>query len=132
VSEELESPLGESKTPAPAKPRARRVCLECGAGLEAAMRADAEFCCDPCCRRFNNRRLKRGAEFFDLFMSLRYDREAAKREGVWTLLCRLAQNCREQDERERDGRRSWQRPRRIIERRPYLNSVVVSRPKRRK
>ena len=80
---------------------------------------------------FNNRRAKRGAELYDLFMALRHDRATATLFKVWRLLNRLAALFREEDRLGRDGRRSWRHPAAIIERRPYLKADVL-RPGRRR
>lgn len=81
------------------------------------------FCGQPCRLRFNNRRLQRGAEFYDLFMAMRYDRAEAKRLGVWASMCRMGQQMREEDQRERDGRKSWREPKDVLSDRPDLRAV---------
>lgn len=113
------------------KAKRAHLCLECGNQFVPAEGRQAAFCCREHKTKWNNRRLKRGAEFYDLFMALRYERETAKEEGVWTTLTRLSQHYREQDEREREGRRSWQKPRAIRDRRPHLEAIVVHRGGRR-
>jgi len=85
-------------------------CLECGAAFIArrtAAEGESLFCSTPCRKAFNNRRMTRGAQVYDLFMALRYQRGVAKLYGVWTILCRVAQDWREEDVRERAGRVSW-------------------------
>lgn len=106
--------------------KAPRVCQECGEPL-AGMKPEARFCTSKCRLAFNNRRLQRGAELYDLFMAMRYDRSAAKDAGAWSMLCRMAQQMREEDLRERDGRKSWQPASRVLKDRPDLHSVVVVR-----
>lgn len=127
--------LTESGAPCPADARAihlggfRRACLECGQSFAATV-SGAEFCGPGCRMVFNNRRAKRGAELYDLFMALRHDRATATLFKVWRLLNRLAAIFRDEDRRERDGRPSWRHPSAIIERRPYLKADVL-RPGRR-
>lgn len=96
-------------------------CLECGLPF-MARQADAEFCGLACRKAWNNRRLLRGAELYDLFMALRWDRRAATGLHVFTALSRLAAGFRREDTQERSGRRSWASPARIISRRPYLRA----------
>ena len=106
----------------------RRVCLECGQPFGSAVR-EAEFCGPPCRMVFNNRRAKRGAELYDLFMALRHDRQTATALKVWRLLNRCAAIFREEDRSEREGRRSWRHPAEILARRPYLKAEIL-RPTR--
>ena len=108
----------------------RRDCLECGRPFAAAV-SGAEFCGPACRMVFNDRRAKRGAELYDLFMALRHDRATATLFKVWRLLNRLAAIFRDEDRLERDGRRSWRPPSAIIERRPYLKADGL-RPGRRR
>ena len=96
-------------------------CLECGAAF-LPRQADAEFCGSACRKAWNNRRLLRGAELYDLFMALRWDRAVATGLHVFTALSRLAAGFRREDMAERAGRRSWSSPARIIARRPYLRA----------
>ncbi|WP_426221300.1 hypothetical protein [Methylobacterium sp. NFXW15] len=111
----------------PATPSAtpfRRTCLECGQPFGSGVR-EAEFCGPPCRMVFNNRRAKRGAELYDLFMALRHDRRTATALKVWRLLNRCAAIFREEDRRERAGRRSWRDPAEILARRPYLQAEIL-------
>lgn len=108
----------------------RRNCLECGQSFAASV-SGAEFCGPGCRMVFNNRRAKRGAELYDLFMALRHDRATATLFKVWRLLNRLAAIFRDEDRRERDGRPSWRHPSAIIERRPYLKADVLRSGRRR-
>lgn len=112
------------------KIKAIRACKECGATLEG-MKPGARFCGSKCRLDFNNRRLQRGAEFYDLFMAMRYDREEAQKHGAWSMLCRMAQQMRDEDVAQRAGRKSWQPPSRVLADRPDLYAVVVIKPKRR-
>ncbi len=107
-----------------------RVCMDCGAPLEG-LKPGARFCTSKCRLAFNNRRLQRGAELYDLFMAMRYDREEAQKHGAWSMLCRMAQQMRDEDVAQRAGRKSWQPPSRVLADRPDLHAVVVIRPKRR-
>jgi hypothetical protein len=86
-----------------------RKCLECGGEVKAEARREAEFCCDPCRKAFNNRRALRGAELYDLFMSQRFDRANAGKQGAWTVMCSLASAYRDADKTKRQGRRSWRK-----------------------
>lgn len=97
----------------------RRACLECGRPFSASV-SGAEFCGPVCRMVFNNRRTRRGAELYDLFMALRHDRATATAFKVWRLLNRLAAGFRAEDVSERDGRRSWRAPAAILARRPHL------------
>lgn len=83
------------------------------------------FCGQPCRLRFNNRRLQRGAELYDLFMTMRYDRSEAKRLGVWALMCRMGQQMREEDQIDREGRQSWRNPSDVLKDRADLRAVRV-------
>lgn len=102
-------------------------CLECGRPYEAGSQR-SDFCGSPCRLAWNNRRLQRGAEFYDLVVALRFDRATATRLKVWRLINRLASIFRDEDRREREGRASWRPPAAIIERRPYLRADVLQRP----
>jgi len=73
---------------------------ECGISYEAR-RATREFCGAACRRAFNNRRMLRGADLYDLFMALRFDRENAKRSGAWSLMRRMAAHFKAEDDRAR-------------------------------
>lgn len=94
-------------------------CLECG-----EPRGAGDFCADACRAAFNNRRKARGAELYDLFMVLRFDRKRAKLLRVFQALCRLASNWRAEDQARRAGRRSWRRPEDVLETRTHLRAIV--------
>lgn len=98
-------------------------CLECGGTREAG--AAGEFCATACRDAFNNRRKARGAELYDLFMVLRFDRERAKFLRVFQALCRLASNWRREDRARRAGRRSWRKPEDVLETRGYLRAISI-------
>lgn len=106
-----------------------RTCLECGAPYASSV-ATAEFCCSACRSRWNNRRLVRGSELYDLVMALRWDRPLAKALHAFTLLSRAAAAFRAEDVDERSGRRSWSPPDRIVGRRPYLRAEHLVQPRR--
>jgi hypothetical protein len=74
---------------------------------------------------FNNRRLQRGAELYDLYMAHRFQREHAQDLGVFQAINRLASEYRQQDHRERASRRSLRLPRAVLEERPYLKAIVT-------
>lgn len=102
-----------------------RVCLECGTEFHTVKR-HAEFCTDKCRKSFNNRRAMRGAEILDLVMVLRYERKLATGLNLWRSVCRMAMGFREEDVRERAGRRSWRRARDVLATRPYLDATVIA------
>ncbi len=84
-------------------------CLECGGeGLQLGVER-REFCCPRCRAAWHNRRRDRGAELYDLFMAVRFERGSAKLYGLWTLMCALASAYRDADTHKRGGRRSWRR-----------------------
>lgn len=94
-------------------------CAECGQPF-TRRRAEAVFCSPGCRKEFNNRRMQRGAELYDLFMVMRFDRAAAKELGVWKRACRMASGFRDQDRQHREGRPSWRKPGTIMARRADL------------
>jgi predicted nucleotidyltransferase component of viral defense system len=63
---------------------------------------------------FNNRRMKRGAEMYDLFRALRRERSQAKELNIWTELCRLEKKWNDEDEAERDGRKAYMPPQKAL------------------
>lgn len=81
-------------------------CKECGNRITASPRPK-EFCSTSCRQAFNNRRMQRGAELYDLFRALRRERAKAKQLNLWTQICRLELEWQMQDERERPGRKSY-------------------------
>jgi hypothetical protein len=118
-------PLGDNKPP----PSYRRVCLECGDAFES-LRTFGGFCCPAHRADFNNRRMKRGAELYDLVMAWRYQRALDRLLGLRKLVCRMAQAFRDEDWRDRDGRRSWRDPREVVAERPWLHAITVLKRKR--
>ena len=101
-----------------------RECQECGDHF-APKRHTQRFCGSKCQKLFNNRRAVRGAMLYDLFMSMRNERDKAKDAQVWTKLCRLAQDFKADDDQERDGRASWQPLALVLDQHPEL-SVIQS------
>ena len=101
-----------------------RVCLECGTSYQQGVQA-SDFCSAACRKTWNNRRMQRGAELYDLVMALRFDRQTATELKVWRLINRLAAIFRDEDRTERAGRFSWRSPAAIIDRRPYLRADVL-------
>lgn len=99
-----------------AKPNSKGVCKcrECGEHFGKARDHEQLFCSSACRTSFNNRRKQRGADLYDLFMTMRYERGTAKLLGVWAILCRLAQDWNEDDKAE--GRKSYLPARRVLER----------------
>lgn len=101
----------------------RRVhaCLECG--VENQSKGD--FCTTRCRTDFNNRRKARGAELYDLYMAHRFERADAQALGVFQAINRLASVYRREDNNQRAGRRSWRKPRAVLEERPYLKTIAT-------
>jgi hypothetical protein len=106
-----------------------RVCLECGDDFES-MKTFGAFCCPAHRLAWNNRRMKRGAELYDLFMALRFQRGLAKTLALWKLVCRLASAYRDEDWRERAGRVSWRAPKDVIGERVWLTAATLTRRRR--
>lgn len=96
---------------------AKFICRECGASCEATA-LNQVFCDINCNNAWSRRRTKRAIQLYDVFMQMRYHRAGAK--GLWTLLCRLAEEWREEDQRIRKGLQSWKDPAYIISKRVYL------------
>lgn len=67
--------------------------------------------------------MMRGAELYDVYMVIRFDRPRAKLLGLWTILSRLASTAREEDRRQRAGRRSWRRPEVVLGDKPFLRAT---------
>lgn len=88
-------------------------CQECG-GPMGGRRNGQMFCSSTCRQTFNNRRMQRGAELYDLFRALRRERSDAKELNLWTELCRLELKYQTEDEAARPGRRSYMPPQKAI------------------
>lgn len=110
----------ESGASAPRLPdKGQRLCAECGKPYTARREA-SRFCCPQCRTDFLNRRNMRGAIAYDLFMALRFERDDARRKQVWSAMCRLAADWRNEDNAKREGRVSWGDWREYLIERPYL------------
>ena len=94
-------------------------CRECG-GKFRAKKPTAEFCGLKCTNAYNNRRMRRGMLLYDFFMQMRYRRTSAR--GLWSIMCRLAEEWREEDKRHREGFKSWRDPNAHVDRNPYLKA----------
>ncbi len=106
-----------------AQPKYRqRCCNECGEAY-TPRRCDEFFCSIPCRKSFDNRAMVRGRDLYSLFMVMRYERGVAKALGVWAIMCRMAMEWRAEDLRERDGRKSWSGPKRVIDKLPVTTQA---------
>lgn len=103
----------------PASKYRPRCCNECGSDY-TPRRADEFFCSTACRKTFDNRRMTRGRDLYDLFMALRYERGLAKVSGLWAIACRMAQEWRQEDEAARAGRKSWLPVKRALDRLPVV------------
>ncbi len=92
---------------------AQHHCQECGNPI-SGRRKPALFCSPVCRQVFNNRRMQRGAELYDLFRALRRERSEAKALNIWTEICRLELNWQIEDEKVRPGRRSYMPPKKAL------------------
>ena len=90
-----------------------RHCAECGAPF-ARKRITEEFCSTKCRKTFNNRRATRGAQLYDLFCAMRRERDVSKDIGVWSEMCRLELMWHLEDEKTREGRKSYVPPKKAI------------------
>lgn len=112
-----------------------RECNECGSCYQPR-RCDEFFCSTPCRKAFDNRAMVRGRELYHLFMVMRYERGTAKLLGIWAIMCRMATAWREEDNAERNGRKSWQAPKKVVSKLPvtvtskdvYKGGVKIGRP----
>lgn len=107
-----------------------RTCRECLKPLRVSARPEIEFCGMACRIAWRNRRSSRGAELYDPFMGLRYEREAARDAGLWSLMCRMAQAWNDEDKAA--GRKSYFSPRETVERSIRYRATVVSKPKKKR
>lgn len=83
-------------------------CRECGKPLAGlGLRQGAVFCSTPCRKAWNNRRMVRGQELYDVVMAMRYERDAAKAQQAFSVLANLARAYRDSDMHKRGGRQSW-------------------------
>lgn len=91
----------------PLKP-GTHVCRECGIDLAPlGLKKSAVFCKAEHRKDWNNRRMVRGAELYDLFMEKRYDRDTKEARDAWTIMSNLALAYRSADKKRRNGRKSW-------------------------
>lgn len=81
-----------------------RTCYECGAPLSIG-KHERNTCSTACRAAHHNRRKQRGAELYDVFMLIRFERGSAKLRGLWSLACRMASHWKAEDEAA--GRRSY-------------------------
>lgn len=90
--------------------KAQPCCKECGTALPPAKpnAPHQRFCSAPCRKAFNNRRATRGAELFDYYMSMRYQRKT--HGGNIAIMNQMAQAWHDDDRANRDGRPSWMSP----------------------
>lgn len=87
---------------------AKNCCRECGLELgPLGLRKGAVFCKPEHRKAWNNRRMIRGAELYDIVMAIRYDREFASTHSLMTLLSNQARAYRDADNAFRDSRDSW-------------------------
>lgn len=102
------------------QPSSTTACRECSAPLTGG----ASFCSRDCRNSYTNRRRTRGAEIYDLFMTLRYDRPRAKIMNIWSKLCRMAAEFKRQDDEA--GRQSWNDPAVTLQNRPDLEAHILN------
>jgi hypothetical protein len=107
------------------KPR-HRCCRECGTALDAGLKATAVFCGIPCKAKWNNRRKNRGADLYDLWMAMRYERDEAKRLGLWGEMCRLSEGWNDEDKKA--GIRSFEKPGVVLARLMDAGRLMRARP----
>lgn len=84
----------------------KRDCRECGTCYTTPT-ARKKFCSVPCEKAFNNRRMRRGAILYDLFMASRYQTREFSATELRSIYQRLGMRFREEDVNERAGRHSW-------------------------
>lgn len=94
-------------------------CLECGEKFKASRDHEQLFCSSACRSTWNNRRKSRGAEVYDLFMTMRFDR--ANAEGVWAVMCRMASEWNAEDKEA--NRRSFGPVKKVMERNVRYRAV---------
>lgn len=107
------------------------ICRECGTSFEA-VRHDADFCQTSCRSAWNNRRMKRGAELYDIFMFMRHERKLTEEMkkpptdiNLWTIAAQLATHWKQEDQRDRAGRRSFQFIPNLIEQGKFTHLKTV-------
>lgn len=92
-------------------------CQECGGPAPAK----AKFCSPPHRQAWNNRRMQRGGELYDLFMAHRFDRKRAQALRVLQAMNRMASIWNEEDKAA--GRRTWRPTVEVLAERPYLRAI---------
>lgn len=100
-------------------------CRECGIELKDK-RKGAVFCTPAHRKAWNNRRMIRGAELYDLFMERRYNRDTKEAMAALTYMSNLGRAYRDADKAQRNGRQSWN-ARETIERLPLAFSTEGDR-----
>lgn len=106
-----------------------RCCRECKTELGSGpngYKASAVFCGIPCKAKWNNRRKNRGADIYDLWMAMRYERDEAKRLGVWKEMCRLSEKWHDEDVAA--GIKSYEMPEIVIGRLMDSGRLMRARP----
>lgn len=82
-------------------------CRECGCELRPlGLKVGAVFCTPVHRKAWNNRRMQRGAELYDIWMANNYERDL-RSEGLMSIISSLARAYRDSDKHKRDGRKSW-------------------------
>ncbi len=83
-------------------------CRECGTELTPEQRKKGACFCQPAHRKaWNNRRMIRGAELYDLWMERRYARDSKAAQEALTTMSNLGRAYHDADVALRDGRKSW-------------------------
>lgn len=100
---------------------ATRTCRECGSAFVGPRKA--VFCAAECRTTFINRRSQRGAVLYDIYMAHRFERTAAGKARLLSVMNRLASDWRREDREQRAGRKSWGDWRRYIEKNPHLYAL---------
>lgn len=86
----------------------RHICRECGCDLAPlGLRKGAVFCTPVHRKAWNNRRMVRGAELYDLLMADNYERDLRGEHKLLGLAHSLMRAYRDSDKHLRNGRKSW-------------------------
>ena len=92
---------------------AKKICAECGSEFHSKQ-GGARYCSTACRKAFNNRRMVRGAQLYDAFMAIRYDREIAAELGCdRTFLSRMGEMFRREDVQSGKGK-TWRPTRELM------------------
>jgi hypothetical protein len=81
-------------------------CIECGVTFQTNVKT-AKACSTECRKAFNNRRMQRGAELYDLMMAHRFDRHNPDAAEQRAAMYRMISVYRDADNALRAGRPSW-------------------------